>query len=299
MVIDRQELSSTKTKAAERGRPFGERFGRPANQELEITEHSLGPRAYYFLRDHSLTRLEDLLGLSEDQLLGYRRCSRKIIREIVSVMRSLLVPDNATQDNIAAIRRPRRGRITEQAPSTVRRCFLHDGRWWFRIDIDAEALRGSGLKVPVGIMTLFQVARGTERRFQALGKEIKLSWMGKQPALGSVRHLINELNGQSGDTLWVTPAQDQIAVRLLHRAPESDTKNKVRLLCGIDDDGAPLLAQVTSALGLSGHRNLSNIIQALRSRGDADVADLLEPHESREPRPAPDMDEFLDALRAE
>jgi hypothetical protein len=184
-------------------------------------------------------------------------------------------------------------------PAATRRCYFRDGRWWFRVDVGTDALRGSGFAAPTGVMRLFQVAEGTERMFCAENTRVRISWVRPQPAFGSVRPLLLELQAEPGDTLWLTPADgDRIDVRLA-RVQDASILYAIAHLSGAEpaEDADLLRKRVAEAAGLPTDKNWDALAQALRGRGDADIAELIEQLFPAASGAVPTFDEFLSALR--
>jgi hypothetical protein len=186
-------------------------------------------------------------------------------------------------------------------PAETRRCFFREGLWWFRIDVTKDTLRGSGLMAPKGAMAIFQVAQGTERTFQLLGQEVRISWTRIQPAFGTIRTALLQLDAREGDVVWLTPADDNVLRIRLVRGWTRTAADRIALRCGItrDVDGEALLKGILHALALPTGTGWSSVVHTLRGRGDLDLADLAEryaPAEQEDSTP-PSIDDFLDALR--
>lgn len=195
--------------------------------------------------------------------------------------------------------RETRRRARSGSPAETRRCFLRGGAWWFRVDVGKDALRGSGFPAPIGIMSLFQVAEGTERSFITDECEVRVSWVRPQPTFGSVRPILLAMAADEGDVLWMRPgADDQLLVELARREVATHTAN-IALHCGVKPSDDHLRAGVAAALGLSKHTKWSTILATLRGRGDLDVADMVEDHAPSEQTPTSSVNDFLTALRGQ
>ncbi|MEV4245043.1 sigma factor-like helix-turn-helix DNA-binding protein [Streptosporangium canum] len=188
------------------------------------------------------------------------------------------------------------------SPAQTRRCFYAKELWWFRIDVGKDALRGSGFPVPRGVMTLFQVAEGTERTFSSLGKEVRISWLGIQPQFGSLRYLLEQVNAREGDTLWLAPVGENGLRARLHRKWGQEEADEIVLRSGVRRGlvGDDLRTAVAEALGLPSETAWHNLAMALRSRGDLDLAEVLEAYASsdavRPENAVPDINDFFAAL---
>lgn len=277
--------------------PLGVRFGLSASRvAVEVgngdpTTCPMHARTRNFLRGHGITSWNALLALSEAQLLGYRQGSQAVVDDLVRIIESVEQVNKRADERAAAPSRPHRGsRSTTPAPTPdrTRRCFLHKGLWWFRVDVDREVLRGSGRKVPVGAVNLFQVHKGTRSRFAVtnasgnLHEWVTISWEARQPEMGSIRRISRQLEATESDALWFTPlpAPGTIAVRLTRRVGSTaDGIARARFLCGVSAaDQRTATVDLAIALGLPPTNSLENVAIAARSRGDADVAIALEEH---------------------
>jgi len=188
------------------------------------------------------------------------------------------------------------------SPAQTRRCFYAKELWWFRIDVGKDTLRGSGFPVPRGVMTLFQVAEGTERAFTSLGKEVRISWLGIQPQFGSLRYLLEQVNAREGDTLWLAPVGENGLRARLHRKWGQEEADEIVLRSGVRRGlvGDDLRAAVAKALGLPSETAWHSLALALRSRGDLDLAEVIEVYASsdavRPENTVPDINDFFAAL---
>ncbi|WP_055478292.1 sigma factor-like helix-turn-helix DNA-binding protein [Sphaerimonospora mesophila] len=187
-------------------------------------------------------------------------------------------------------------------PRETRRCFFLKEQWWLRVDITRDTLRGSGFPVPLGVMSLFQVAEGTERTFGAAGQDIRISWTGLQPHFGSVRHLVTQLAAKPGDVLWLSPmGEGSIRARLVRAWSRSDG-DEIALRAGLRRGihGNDLRVALASALELPAETSWNSLVVAFRSRGDLDLAETVEGYvlsdAARAVATVPDLGDFLAAL---
>jgi hypothetical protein len=127
-------------------------------------------------------------------------------------------------------------------------------------------------------MPPFQVAEGTERTFSAKGTRVRISWVRRQPAFGSVLWLLVVLRAEPGDALWLTPGDGGRIDTQLASAHDVGVLAAIAHLTGADpaEDAGLLRERVAEAIGLSPGKSWDALAQALRGRGDADVAELIE-----------------------
>jgi hypothetical protein len=122
------------------------------------------------------------------------------------------------------------------------------------------------------------------------------------------------MRAKPGDALWLTPAGDGRIDTQLARAQGAGKLAAIAQLTGVDPSkNAYLLRrQVAEAIALPADKSWDALAQALRGRGDTDIAELIEkafpgpptatPTVDVEAFPAPPtatptVDEFLSALR--
>ncbi|MBB4917458.1 sigma factor-like helix-turn-helix DNA-binding protein [Streptosporangium saharense] len=195
-----------------------------------------------------------------------------------------------------------RARRVMATPAQTRRCFFHKAQWWFRVDVGRELLRGSGLTAPVGAMLLFQVDEGTERIFPALGQDIRVSWTAAQPQLGSLRPLAVRLDAKEGDVLWLAPTEQGAVRTRLVRGWNKGEDDEIAICTGVPRGltGEGLRMAVASALMLPEETSWQALVTTLRSRGDLELAEVVEAYTVRDmTRPedaVPDLGDFFAAL---
>lgn len=157
--------------------------------------------------------------------------------------------------------------------------------------VDKETLRGSGRAIAPAVGAALGVLPGLSKVFEGNGRRVRVTWpmssaMGA--TLGSVRELAQDVECADGDRVRVdfdlelsTVAPTRIPATF---ETAGDQLHRLQLLTGIDVSGRNPKEAVAHAVGVSSDR----VLGVLRSRGDADVAELL---------PGPDVDPNLqDAL---
>lgn len=305
-----------------------------ANELAERVGHtSVRNVRNYLLADEEIARLgPQLYGLAEWKMETYEGIREEIRQRIVRaggrIRREYLVDELSKQFNVSpdSVRvyasgreftregdwlslskpySPRRtgGASKATTPEETRRTFRHGGVWWYRLDIGREMLRGSGFPVPKGVAALFGVAVGARRELASEAGPIRITWTGNQPTMGSVRAVLDYLDVEDGDILWIAPGDEDTAqLRHVPKPPASaEPCTLVAHLCGIDIDlpQAQLATAVAAAVGrgaATGWRVLSSI---LRARGDSDVAAKIDTLASTDNDDTTTVDDFLEALRGD
>ncbi|WP_424211333.1 hypothetical protein ACN20G_04075 [Streptomyces sp. BI20] len=184
----------------------------------------------------------------------------------------------AEDDRPAEAYRPRRD------VAGTRRCFRGvDGRWWYRLEVGVEHLRGSGTSVPTGwAVHIGGSPLGEPVTFAHLAGETTLQWR-TQPILGTLRPLLEHLGAGLGDLVFLNVADGRLdALRLPHTGPDLAPAHAAARLTGwaAPADRTEALALIARRVDLPGADEVA-LIDRLLERGDRDVAHLL-----RAPRPA-------------
>ena len=99
-------------------------------------------------------------------------------------------------------------------------CLEIDGCPTLRVVIDATMWRGSGRPVPRSWATKLGLRPGQKLTFLAGKEHINLSWVGKEPALGSLRTIALENNWPRRGVAFLTLVEDGIALTWRSYPPE-------------------------------------------------------------------------------
>jgi hypothetical protein len=106
-------------------------------------------------------------------------------------------------------------------------CTSNNERWWLRIPVDADVLRGAGSPCPDGLHHLVSLVPHHRRTFVSRYGPVTISDDGTSPGLGSLRHVALACGAQPGDELWLGFDPDgDVAVHRRHedeqRPPAGD-----------------------------------------------------------------------------
>ncbi|MFI0978904.1 hypothetical protein ACH4SP_18120 [Streptomyces sp. NPDC021093] len=262
--------------------------------------------------DERFVRLDrDLYGLRQwggEEYLGIREMIIRDIRAAGGEMEIPALVDGLTSRfdvSAASVRtnlsgpdfeRSRRGwvRVADRDNSTpyvprsdvfgTRRCFLGgDGRWWYRLEITGDHLRGSGFPVPAGWGAHVGAVPSCEPiplRHDA--GETVLQWR-SQPVLGSVRPLLEHIGALAGDQVFLNITDGELnALRLPADTDGTRPEQSAARLTGWT---APVTAE--EAVAVIGRRigmesaqesapETAALLVRLAERGDRDIAEHLE-----------------------
>ncbi|GAA3028384.1 hypothetical protein [Streptosporangium longisporum] len=164
--------------------------------------------------------------------------------------------------------------------SLTRRCFRQpDGRWWLRIDVTADHLRGAECPLPSGFAAYLGMAPGVGRTVSSAVGELALNWQDR-PVLESLGTLLADVGAKEGSHLFLT-LSDEGVLRARHLPAAGDevetTARALRLVGYTAAGGTPEQAVrvIATRVGMGGPAALPDLLTRLRERGDRDLLALL------------------------
>ena len=169
----------------------------------------------------------------------------------------------------------------------------------WRIEVNADTLRGSGRLMPAPIASWLGVTPGSQRLLAADGGTVRITWPIASmtgPTLGSIRFLAERVAAKPGDQVLLSIRRDEgtIDVSRVDAAAvgASHGFERLALLTGIPngDGEAAFLHHLGTALGVRGTR--AAVSTELRRRGEGTLASLV-PAENA----SPELDAAIDALK--
>ncbi|GAA4565610.1 sigma factor-like helix-turn-helix DNA-binding protein [Planotetraspora kaengkrachanensis] len=163
--------------------------------------------------------------------------------------------------------------------SMTRRSFRsRDGRWWHRVDINAEHLRGSGSPLPTGFAAHLGMAPGGQLTASTPAGDVVISWH-NQPTMGSIRPVLVDYNASDGDHVFITVSDGgELLTRFLPAAAGVPPLNRALHLIGYT---APVASEaeglrlIGSRIGLPEGATREEVLERLRERGDRDILGFL------------------------
>ncbi|MEU8196961.1 sigma factor-like helix-turn-helix DNA-binding protein [Microbispora amethystogenes] len=164
--------------------------------------------------------------------------------------------------------------------SMTRRCFRsRDGRWWHRVDVNAEHLRGSGSPLPTGFAAHLGMAPGGQLTVSTSSGEVVISWH-NQPTIGSIRNVLADYNASDGDHVFLTVSDGgELLTRFLPAAAAGlPAINQALHLIGYT---APVASEaeglrlIGARIGLAEGTGREEVLDRLRDRGDRDILRFL------------------------
>lgn len=169
----------------------------------------------------------------------------------------------------------------------------------WRVEVTTDTLRGSGRQMPPAIAAWLGVTPGGRRSLTADGGTVGVTWpetSATGPALGSIRFLVEGVEGRAGDQVLLRFTRDEGTVGLTRIDPTAVNSaqglQRLSLLTGIpqgDGDGT-FLHDFGLAIGT--RRTRAAVSAALRKRGESALAELL-----LDESESPELDVAIDALK--
>ncbi|MFJ2751015.1 sigma factor-like helix-turn-helix DNA-binding protein [Streptomyces sp. NPDC087297] len=162
----------------------------------------------------------------------------------------------------------------------TRRCFVGaDGRWWYRMEVTGDHLRGSGFPVPAGWAA--HIGGAPHREPVQLRHEVgetSLSWRA-QPTLGSVKPLLEHVGATVGDQVFLNVTDGHLNALRLPAPPDGlSPETGAARLTGWTAAVTPAEAVevIARRIGMEPGQDRAALLERLAERGDKDIAELLE-----------------------
>jgi len=240
--------------------------------------------------------LVDLAGTLADRY-GVSRSSVHIYATTAPMFR--------TENGVVRMREPDEPITIEIPLEDTVRCYLIDGRWGLRVDVDFDLLRGSGRNIPPAFSQHLGVLPGDRKEFTTAYGTVTVTWpmssaMG--PSIGSLREEATSLRGERGDYLFIRFLGDAgLDCRLLRRetVDSATSLDRLCLMVGqarLDRPEGDALRAIAASIGAKNAdgpeaRFAWPVLRvALLRRGEQRLADSLETS------PAPSEEEALERL---
>ncbi|QDY79484.1 sigma factor-like helix-turn-helix DNA-binding protein [Streptomyces qinzhouensis] len=162
----------------------------------------------------------------------------------------------------------------------TRRCFVgFDGRWWYRVEVTADHLRGSGSPVPAGWAAHLGSAPQREPvQLRHEAGETSLTWRA-QPTLGSVKPLLEHIGATIGDQVFFNVTDGKLnALRLPAPTAGPGPETEAVRLTGWTAAVTPAEAVevIARRIGMEPGQDGAALLERLAERGDKDIGELLE-----------------------
>jgi hypothetical protein len=115
-----------------------------------------------------------------------------------------------TRNGLFRVRREDEDVTVQSRMELTRSCFRIDGNWGFRLQVDKELLRGSGRNLPSAFAYAFGVGPGSFAVYNSEFGEYRMSWLGAQPAIGSIRRFLEQFELVQNDWIYLVPVGSEL-----------------------------------------------------------------------------------------
>jgi hypothetical protein len=197
-------------------------------------------------------------------------------------------------------------RDARKAPERTRRLYRRADGWLYRVIVTKDHLRGSGSPAPMALAAILGLQYGQIRHLDSeLGPQA-ISWIGTQPAFGTIRRFLVDSDIETGSEIFLVVCDDgSFRIEPVDIGDAAPLERALRLVgaTGAEARQRPRMALAT-AIGLPEESPAVSVIGGYRERGDNDIAELLlsvrdqleEPPTDGQAAPSADIDEILDLL---
>jgi transcriptional regulator with XRE-family HTH domain len=222
--------------------------------------------------DELVEELVERFGVSPQSVRSYA-ASRRFAREPGGTL--AVAPDDAAPPEV-----PRR-----MPPELDRDLVRHRGTWTLRVAVNRDVLRGSGRAVRTAIAQAAGVEPGGARTIVLRDGRAQISWQALQPAVGSLRALVETIGCAEGDYLFL-PLRDGARPYAVARGALEAARGTARLALELGLPADARLAAVASALGLPAGARAAEVRARLRARRQPQLEALVRDEDERRGEPA-------------
>ena len=177
-------------------------------------------------------------------------------------------------------------------------CYLINGKWAWRTEVDQKLLKGSGRIFPNALARELGCDLGEKIEVDSVFGNITISWLASSisgASLGSIRCALKGLGATDGDYVFIIAHDRKIEFQLLRQEQLEGGSNAAKLgsLVGIVDwkNSDDLLSKIATALACDQRDSTpleqqQQIRDVLLSHGEGELGDLIKP-------PKLSMDQYL------
>lgn len=165
---------------------------------------------------------------------------------------------------------------TNRTLTRTRNLYAVDNGVQYRFLVNAEHLRGSGWPIPVALAAHLGVGRDEPTRLPSNipGWSFSATWRSHQPTAGSIRTPLMTLNAAVGDTITLRFENRHVSVGLVSPSTKSASA-LVAALVGLPVAEPLTWSLLARALELPDSADRTAALEVIRTRGEADLAELL------------------------
>ena len=163
-----------------------------------------------------------------------------------------------------------------------------DGTWYWRVLVDKDVVRGSGLPIPNAFAQILGCEIGNRVQIQSDLGAISVSWLLTSTggaSIGSLRRVLKHSGAELGDYLFVKASKPNVSFKCLKRKALEQTSSSIMRLslllgCVSASDDAEAIAGIANVLGVSQLSDEDRRMESrrrLQSRGEAELAEMIPP----------------------
>jgi hypothetical protein len=172
------------------------------------------------------------------------------------------------------VREATESRAVRKPLSQTRGVYRSGDGFKLKLVVSTEHLRGSGSPMPASLASALGLSPGEKRQLGPTAESVTVSWASGQPALGSIRRLLVELDAHVGDDALVYLDPSTCFAQLVPKPVSDDPATALGQLIGLDNGESADSASVAIAIGLAPQSPWANSIHLLRDRGESVLAEL-------------------------
>ncbi|MFQ5522879.1 MAG: sigma factor-like helix-turn-helix DNA-binding protein [Acidimicrobiia bacterium] len=186
-----------------------------------------------------------------------------------------------TESGYVRLRRPDEPCLPEASLENTAGCYLINGHWALRIDVDHNVLRGSGLYIPKAFAVHLGSQPLAKGHVNTRSGSLSIRW-GVRPSIGSIRRHAESLGLEREDWIFLvrtSPRTVEFTGLTRKQLAEASPTGRAKLAVGADpDDSRDAVQAIGEAIGLDGKASADPaLVKArLESRKDELVLELLE-----------------------
>lgn len=165
--------------------------------------------------------------------------------------------------------------VPRRSPAETRRLFRVQDMWLLRLQLSIDHARGSGSVLPTSLIPILGISYGESvSRPCRLGDQ-RFAWNGSQLTIGSIKRFVDQDGLVVGDTCFAVFGDSGGFDLIKVIVPSEPGRLRASALAGLTIVGSEDLADLARSVGRLETSSPSQVAEALRARGDYDLADSI------------------------
>ena len=161
-------------------------------------------------------------------------------------------------------------------------CFMSGEFWTWRVTVDHDVTRGSGITIPMGLAAHLELIPDIAQNFNHQLGVSSFNWTGINPSISSLRLVSESLNCSHGDFLFLTIDKSKksigIDVRPGHSQKLGAEENLRNYYCADQSESADQCAQRALGINLGGETLWHNLSMRAENSSDQVLQLITEQH---------------------